>query len=111
MPLRDPAMSGAEPGSGSAPMVLISHPVTEGLAKAAGVGAAGVAEPVEVQPAPFSGPEWVALGLAILALVVAGSLATACATAFRRIARLHPARLRARRSAIARSGDARRQSA
>ncbi len=108
---RDPAMSGAEPGSGSEPMVLTRHPITEGFTTATGVGAEGAAEPVAGQPGPFPGPEWVALGLVILASVVAGSLAAFCATAFRRMAQLHLLRLRTRHSAIARSADARRQSA
>lgn len=108
---RDPAMSGAESGSASAPISLVSHPITEGFTKATGVGAPGVAEPVGVQPGPFPGPEWVALGLAILASVVAGSLAAACVTVFRKTVQVHPSRLRARRSAITRSADAQRQSA
>lgn len=111
MPTRASAMSGAEPGSGSEPMVLTRHPLTEGFTTATGVGAAGPAEPVAVQPGPFPGPEWVALGLAILASVVAGSLIAACATALRRLTQLRPSRLRTRHSAIARSADARRQSA
>lgn len=111
MPPRDPAMSGAEPGSGNAPMVLTPHPIADGFMTATGVGAAGAAEPIAVQPGPFPGPEWVALGLAILASVVAGSLLAACATAFRRLAQLRPSRLRTRHSVIARSADARRQSA
>lgn len=108
---RDPTMSGAESGSASEPMALVSHPVTEGFTKATGVGAPGVAEPVGVQPGPFPGPEWVALGLAILASVVAGSLASACATVFRITAQLHPSRVRARQSATTRSTRPQRQSA
>lgn len=111
MPPRDQAMSGAEPGSGSKPMVLTPHPIADGFTTATGVAAAGAAEPVAGQPGPFPGPELIALGLAILASVVAGSLATFCATAFRRMVQLHPSRLRTRHSAIARSADARRQSA
>lgn len=108
---RDPAMSGAESGSASEPISLVSHPVTEGFTKATGVGAPGVAEPFGVQPGPFPGPEWVALGLAILASVVAGSLAAACATVFRKTAQLHPSRVRARQSATTRSTKPQRQSA
>lgn len=111
MPPRDPAMSGAEPGSGSEPMVLTPHPIADGFTTATGVGAAGAANPDAAQPSPFPGPEWVALGLAILALVVAGSLLAACAKAFRKIVQLHPLRIRTRRSAIIRSANAQRQSA
>lgn len=111
MPPGDRGISGEGQGFGSEPMVLTSHPIAEGFTKATGVGAPGVAEPVGVQPGPFPGPEWVALGLAILASVVAGSLAAACVTVFRKTVQVHPSRLRARRSAITRSADAQRQSA
>lgn len=111
MALRDPKISGEGPGSGSEPLVLTPHPIAEGFATATGVRASGAAEPVAVQPGPFPGPEWVALGLAILTSVVAGSLAAASATAFRRPAQVHPSRLRASRSAITRSANAKRQSA
>lgn len=110
MPPSDRGISGEGPGSGSEPMVLTPHAVTEGFTEATGVGAAGVAELIEVQPGPFPGPEWVALGLAILASVVAGSLAAASATAFRRLAQVHPSRLWVRRSAITRSVNTKRQS-
>lgn len=111
MPPGDRGISGERQGCGSEPMVLTSHPIAEGFTKATGVGAPGVAEPVGVQPGPFPGPEWVALGLAILASVVAGWLASACATVFRKTAQLHPSRVRARQSATTRSTRPQRQSA
>lgn len=96
----------AEQGSSAEPMIFVRSPLTEGFRKATGIEAEGAAQPTqalvaciqrstrredcnslpEVLPHPFPGPEWVALGLAIIAAVVAGSLATVLVAALRKTA-------------------------
>lgn len=122
MPPRDPASHKAEQGSEHDSTVVVRDPVTEGFIKATGIGAASVVQPVDVLSActqsmsksevcageqgslsgPFPGPEWVALGLAIIAAVLVGSLATAFVAAIRKVAWPARARLMARHSAVTR---------